>query len=122
MSQQDVRKSEEYRLFALHKLMPNGELKPLNSINFEGLLQYLQQQNLVCEQNLLNLYKTITNPNDYQQTYPQPMDISPKPSEDYNQASINQQVQWDKCISTSSPVSRHFGTRFLNKKCRRVLL
>ncbi|TMW52063.1 hypothetical protein DOY81_002843 [Sarcophaga bullata] len=103
LSQQDVRKSEECRLFALHKLMPNGELKPLNSINFEGLLQYLEQQNLACQQNLLNLYKTINNPTNYQQTDPQEMDISPKPSVNHTQASINQQVQWDKCISTSSP-------------------
>lgn len=111
LSQQDIRKVEEHRLIVLHKLMPNGELKPLNSTEIEFLLQYLQQQqNFVCQQNLLNLFKiingNITSPINYQSIYPQPMDVSTNANENHAKASIREQLQWDKCISTSSPVSR----------------
>lgn len=124
LTQQDFRKLEDSRFFSLNKLLPNGELKSINAQDFnERLIQQLKQENSLCNQNLNNLSEILNYKRNCQQipsslpqhqfssnyplTCPQPMEVSTPMTgcENRTVASIEQQLEWNKCVNTSAPVS-----------------
>ncbi|XP_037806706.1 uncharacterized protein LOC119600520 [Lucilia sericata] len=122
LTQQDVRKIEDSRLFSLSKLMPNGDLKLINLQDpNDWLLHLLNGENLLNNHQFLQLLEflnakrkvneqcqhLITAP--FQQcctgipSCPQPMEVSTTQCEHPVVASIEQQLQWNKCVNTSTP-------------------
>lgn len=120
LSYQDIRKIEDSRIFNLSRLMPNGVLKSLDIQNpLEWLLDIFKQQNVLKGANFCQLweflnskrkyYEELQNQQQLQQYYcgacPQPMEVSCESRSNPLVASIDQQLNWDKCINTSVPVS-----------------
>ncbi|KAM7362334.1 mst89B [Cochliomyia hominivorax] len=118
-SYQDVRKIQDSRLFGLRQLLPNGDFKSLNLQNlYEFLLQILKQENFMCNPNFCQLLEFLNNKRieelqqqqqnpyytrDAVPSCPQPMEVSVESNKNPAIASIEQQLQWDKCVNTSAP-------------------
>ncbi|XP_065363250.1 uncharacterized protein Mst89B [Calliphora vicina] len=138
LSQQDVRKLEECRLFSINKLMPNGDLKTINipDPNY-WLLQILKQENLTCNQNVWQLLEflngkrnqcqppvtTLSQQRQCTPDFPQPMEISNVVCENPTVASIEQQLQWNKCVNTSAPfpLTYSLGTSTTEINCQQLV-
>ncbi|XP_023306846.2 uncharacterized protein LOC111688568 isoform X2 [Lucilia cuprina] len=112
LTQQDVRKIEDSRLFSLSKLMPNGDLKLINLQNPNDCLmhllnganqQFLKLLEFLNDKRNVNEHLTAMS---FEQCYtscPQPMEVSTTQCEQPVVASIEQQLQWNKCVNTSAP-------------------